>query len=208
MILLWCHKGHRRFLHSEWPHPQYLISLGKTSSTLSWNVSPSAQSPGGTVYLVKPPHVLRRSTKATPMKPSTFRIRLGFCWQEIQLSKLGSVTENTSSGKTKPCEQGKGGNDWSANTVAVRISFLSVATQAETHLGGSDLLHVQSVIQQLCGGEMLLHKVLQDLNPHVWVVDLKIDTAALHKTSTKLSHTHTTCFSVQLQSFPIFRALS
>lgn len=78
-----------------------------------------------------------------------------------------------------------------------RWLFLSLA-----HLGGSDLLHVQSVIQQLCGGEMLLHKVLQDLNPHVWVVDLKIDTAALHKTSTKLSHTHTTCFSVQLQKFP------
>lgn len=131
-----------------------------------------------TVYLVKPPHVLRRSTKATPMKPSTFRMRLGFCWPQIQLSKVG--TRGTS-GETNHCDRGEEGNDWS-----------------ETHLGGSDLLHVQSIVQQLRGGEMLLHKVLQDFNSHVWVVDLKTDTATLHKTTTRLSRTTTTSFSEQL----------
>lgn len=32
-------------------------------------------------YRVKPPQVLSMSTKATPIKPSTFRIRLGF-WEK------------------------------------------------------------------------------------------------------------------------------
>lgn len=42
-----------------------------------------------------------------------------------------------------------------------------------SYLGCGDLLHVQSVVQQLGGGEVLLHKVLQDLDSHVWVVDLR-----------------------------------
>lgn len=41
-------------------------------------------------YRVKPPQVLSMSTKATPIKPSTFRIRLGF-WEKINKSKCLNV---------------------------------------------------------------------------------------------------------------------
>lgn len=40
------------------------------------------------------------------------------------------------------------------------------------HLGCGDLLYIQGIVQQLCGWEMLLHKVFEDLNSHVRVVDL------------------------------------
>jgi len=54
--------------------------------------------------------------------------------------------------------------------------------EGDTDLGGGDLLYVQRVVQQLCGREVLLNKVVQDLHPHVWVVDLEKNTHA---------HTHT-----------------
>lgn len=38
-------------------------------------------------YRVKPPQVLSMSTKATPIKPSTFRIRLGF-WEKKLIKML------------------------------------------------------------------------------------------------------------------------
>ncbi len=42
------------------------------------------------------------------------------------------------------------------------------------YLWGGDLLHLQSIVQQLSGREMLFHKVFEDLYPHVRIIDLKM----------------------------------
>jgi hypothetical protein len=39
-------------------------------------------------------------------------------------------------------------------------------------LGGGDFLHLEGVVQQGGGAEVFQHKFLDDLNSHVWVVDL------------------------------------
>lgn len=40
-------------------------------------------------------------------------------------------------------------------------------------LRGGDFLHLEGVVQEGGGGEVLQHKFLDDLNSHVWVVDLR-----------------------------------
>lgn len=49
--------------------------------------------------------------------------------------------------------------------------------KCESYFGRGDLFNFQSIVQQLCRGEVLLHKVLQDLDPHVWVVNLSKEKA-------------------------------
>lgn len=44
--------------------------------------------------------------------------------------------------------------------------------RVSSDLGGGDLLYIQSIFQKLGGREVLLHKVLQYLDPHVRVVNL------------------------------------
>lgn len=83
------------------------------------------------------------------MNPSTFRIKLGFCDK-----------------KTK--QQGR----WGRYKHTKQPLLLAKAAEDGSHFGRSDLFDFQSVVQQMGGGEVLLHKVLQDLDPHVWVVNL------------------------------------
>lgn len=41
------------------------------------------------------------------------------------------------------------------------------------YLGGGDFFHIQCVIKELGRRKVLLDKILQDLHPHVRIIDLK-----------------------------------
>lgn len=53
------------------------------------------------------------------------------------------------------------------------VSLFSKQNESnEAHFGRGDFFYIQSIVQQLGGREVLLHKVLQDLDSHVRIIDL------------------------------------
>lgn len=85
MDTFWQHhiiSKYKYYIYAVWRNRHHKSKTYKQRSELYFNANTKTL-----VYLVKPPQVLSKSTKATPIRPSTFRIKLGFYHHKANTEK-------------------------------------------------------------------------------------------------------------------------